>query len=67
MSKSKSKRFDCVRMKWEIQERLQAEFARLPPDEAARLARARIEADPILAPFLEKVRNAPSPRRGLPR
>ena len=56
----KSKKFDCVQMKLEIQERLQAELAKFSGAEALRFQEKRIESDPILWEFLKKVSKAPS-------
>jgi hypothetical protein len=49
------KDFDCVRMKWEIQQRLLNEFHGMNRDEAERTQQQRISADPLLGPFLQKV------------
>ena len=51
----KSKKFDCVQMKWEIQQRILAERQNLEPAEARRLEREQIDQDPVLGPFLQKV------------
>jgi hypothetical protein len=48
------KKFDCVQMKTEIQERLLREIAELGEEEAARLRRERLVHDPILGAFLER-------------
>ena len=56
--KKKKKEFACVRMKWDIQHRIMEEFADVPPNEARRIQREQIEADPILGPFLRKVQNS---------
>ena len=48
------KKFDCVQMKTEIQERLLREIAELGEEEAARLRRERLLHDPILGAFLER-------------
>ena len=42
------KKFDCVQMKTEIQERLLREIAELGEEEAARVRRERLIHDPIL-------------------
>lgn len=52
------KKFDCVQMKWDIQRQIAEEFAGIPEEEARRIMRERVAADPILGPFLEKVRAA---------
>jgi hypothetical protein len=48
------KKFDCVQMKIEIQERLLREIAELGEEEAARRRRDRLARDPILGAFLER-------------
>ncbi len=50
------KTFDGVRMKWEIQQRIEEEFAGLAPEQAREEQRRCIERDPQLGPFLKKVR-----------
>ncbi len=52
----RTKTFDCVEMKRSIQEQIEKEFAGVPEEEARSIQRERIAADPILAPFLKKVR-----------
>ena len=46
------KKFDCVQMKIEIQERLLREIADLGEEEAARLRHERLVHDPILSAFI---------------
>jgi hypothetical protein len=48
------KKFDCVQMKAEIQERLLREIAELGEEEAARRRCNRLAHDPILGAFLER-------------
>lgn len=57
-----AKRFDCVRMKWEIQERLMKEYGHLPNEVAREAQRKRIEQDPEFSKFLERVDPAPTDR-----
>ncbi len=52
----KQKAFDCVQMKWSIQQKIAQEFAAVPEEEALRRQRERIEQNPILARFLARVR-----------
>lgn len=52
------KPFDCVQMKWDIQQRLLSEFQRLSPEESRQVQQQRIAADPLLGPFLRKVATA---------
>lgn len=54
----KHKKFDCVQMKWDIQRKQREELAGLPEPEQRRILMERVAADPILGPFLERVRNA---------
>jgi hypothetical protein len=49
------KDFDCVQMKWEIQQRLLSEFERMNPSEARRAQQERIAADPLLGKLLRQV------------
>ena len=42
------KAFDCVAMKWDIQQKLLQEEAQLGKEEAARRRRERLLQDPIL-------------------
>jgi len=51
------KDFDCVQMKWKIQEQLAKEFAGVPEEEAQRRLNERVRADPILGPFLKRVQD----------
>lgn len=59
----KSKKFDCVQMKWEIQQRILAERRNLEPAEARRIEHEQIEQDPVLGPFLQKVHTIDSTMR----
>ena len=45
----KTKTFDCVRMKHDIQQQILREFAGLTPEEQRRKTREMIESDPVLA------------------
>lgn len=51
----KHKKFDCVQMKWDIQQKIEKEFVGISDDEANRIQMERIAKNPILGPFLEKV------------
>ena len=57
----KHKKFDCVQMKWDIQQKIEKEFVGISDDEANRIQMERIAKNPILGPFLKKVS---SPKRG---
>ena len=52
----KTKPFDCVEMKRQIQERLLKEDAALSASQRRARARERIEADPILGPVWRRAR-----------
>jgi len=50
------KGFDCVQMKWDIQQKLLEEERLLGPEEAHRRQDERVRNDPILGPFLRRIR-----------
>lgn len=52
----KQKAFDCVKMKWEIQRRLQERLAGLSPAEAERVALDQILSDLAFAKLWEEAR-----------
>ena len=56
------KEFDCVQMKWDIQQRLLHEFQGMKPEESRRSQREKIADDPLLGSLLEQValRSSPS-------
>jgi hypothetical protein len=49
------KDFDCVQMKWDIQQHLLNEYRGMSREEARHAQQQRIAADPVLGPFLEKI------------
>lgn len=49
------KTFDCVQMKWNIQQQLAQEFVGMSEEEIQRQMNERINADPILGPFLKQI------------
>ena len=51
----KKKKFDCVQMKREIQEKLLAETSGLSAKERNRRLEKALAANPILGPFIKKV------------
>jgi hypothetical protein len=55
------KKFDCVQMKVEIQERLLREIVELGEEEAARRRHDRLVRDPILGAFLKRKAAGPGP------
>jgi hypothetical protein len=52
----KDKKFDCVKMKWDIQRQIAEEFASVSDEEAHRIQMDRVIKDPILGPFCKKIR-----------
>jgi len=60
---TESKEFDCVQMKRQAQERVQEKYAAIPEKEALRLQREAALADPILGPFLARLRARAQPAR----
>ncbi len=48
----KDKSFDCVRMKWEIQRRLEEEMPGVPEPEKRRLQMERVAGNPLLRRFV---------------
>ena len=53
----KDKVFDCVEMKWEIQRKIREKYAGLSEEKARQMQWEGVLADPILGPFLTKVRS----------
>ena len=51
----KNKKFDCVKMKWDIQRQIAEEFASISDEEARRIQMDRVIRDPILGPFCKEV------------
>jgi hypothetical protein len=51
----KHKDFDCVQMKWDIQQKLLEEETQLGNAEARRRRDERLRNDPILGPFLQRL------------
>jgi len=60
------KDFDCVQMKWEIQQKLLEEERQLGPEEAHRRQDERVRNDPILGRFLQRM-EAQERRRAIER
>lgn len=50
------KAFDCVEMKWEIQQKIADEFAGFPDRKIHDIQRERIAKNPILGKFVKRVR-----------
>jgi hypothetical protein len=49
------KDFDCVQMKWDIQQKLLEEERLLGREEAHRIQNERVRNDPVLGPFLQRI------------
>jgi hypothetical protein len=57
------KRFNCVEMKWAIQQALVEEFAGLSDEEAHKKQMSRVMQHPTLGPFYKNVRSAQEPAK----
>jgi len=51
----RNKTFDCVEMKWEIQQQMRKEFAGVPEAKAREIQMRQVAEDPILGPFYRQV------------
>lgn len=51
----KDKKFDCVKMKWDIQQQIRKEFAAVPEAEAREIQMRRVAEDPILGPLYKRL------------
>jgi hypothetical protein len=51
----KSKKFDCVRMKDEIQQQIRRDFAGIPEDQALKVRMQQVAEDPILGPLYRRL------------
>ena len=49
------KDFDCVQMKWDIQQKLLQEERELGHEKARQQREDRLRHDPILGPFLQRI------------
>ncbi len=63
---NKQKEFDCVEMKRQAQEKVRQRYAGIPDEEAHRRQREAALGDPILGPFLTKLRSQRPTRPGKP-
>ena len=57
------KQFDCVEMKQRVQEQVRRQYSGMKEEEALRLQEHAALNDPLLGPFLAKVRSRGSARR----
>ncbi|MBA7686373.1 hypothetical protein ES703_94817 [subsurface metagenome] len=53
----KNKKFDCVQMKWDIQQQIAEESSGLSDAEAHKVQIDKVVQNPILGPFYKKVRS----------
>lgn len=51
----KNKKFDCVKMKWDIQKQIRKEFEGIPEAEARQMLMRQVEQDPILGPLYKRL------------
>ena len=56
----KNKKFDCVRMKWDIQRQILKESTGISDKEAHENQMAKVLQNPILGPFYKKLRSVKS-------
>jgi len=56
----KTDEYDCVRLKWDIQQQLIREHEGMNPQQVRQSEQEQIAADPMLGPFLQKL-VAPQP------
>jgi len=54
----KNKKFDCVKMKWDIQQQISNEFPGIPDKKIHEIQMAKVMDSPILGPFYKKLRPA---------
>jgi len=51
----KNKKFDCIRMKWAIQQQIAKVFSGISDEEAHKIQMDRVMQNPILGPFCKEV------------
>ncbi len=61
---NRQENLDCNEMKRQAQEKVLQKYAGIPVDEARRLQREAALRDPILGPFLTRLRSNKAARRG---
>ena len=60
----RNKTFDCVEMKWEIQQQMRKEFAGIPEAKAREIQMRQVAEDAILGPFYRRlIEKGPSRRQ----
>jgi len=52
----RNKKFDCVQMKWDIQQQLLKEFSGLSDEEAHKIQMSQVMQNSVLGPFCKKLR-----------
>jgi hypothetical protein len=50
-----NKRFDCVKMKWDIQQQMRKEFEGVPRDQAREMQMRQVAQDPILGSLYKRL------------
>jgi hypothetical protein len=60
-NKTRNKKFDCVQMKWDIQQQMRKEFAGVPEDQARAIQMRKVAEDPILGPLCERLASEKTP------
>jgi len=51
----KDKKFDCVKMKWEIQRKIAKEFSGVSDEQAHEMQMENVLQNPILGPFCKRI------------
>ena len=54
----RAKEFDCVKMKWDIQQQIRKELAGVPEAEAREKQMRLVAQDPILGPLYKRLSSA---------
>lgn len=54
----RAKEFDCVKMKWDIQQQIRKELAGVPEAEAHEKQMRLVAQDPILGPLYKRLASA---------
>jgi len=63
----KHKEFDCVQMKWDIQQRLLKKYSSASPKQIRSRQQDHIAADPLLGPFLRNVATSSPTSQRIPK
>jgi len=51
----RNKKFDCVKMKWDIQQQIRKEFQGVPEAQAREAQMHQVAPDPILGPLYKRL------------